>query len=158
MRSMSAVACPGPTTERLDPQAARRSPAATDEQLEFALHAGRMGSWELDVAAGRFTTSEYCRVVFGLGPDAPFDTTVEDVRALVLPEDRQETPGRPSTDAIAERTEMEVEYRTYRPDGSIGWVLARGRAAYENGRAVRMAGISLDITERRRRPSTAKCC
>ncbi len=119
----------------------------TEQQLEFALHAGRMGSWELDLAARRFKTSEYCRVVFGLGPDDPFDT-VDDLLALVHPDDRQKRQDAISR-AIAEHAEMEVEYRTRRPDGSIGWVLARGRAVYENGEAVRMAGISLDITARK---------
>ncbi len=119
----------------------------TEEQLEFALRAGRMGSWELDLATRRFTTSEYCRVVFGLGPNEPFDT-VEDLTALIVPEDRQKRTDAIAK-AIAEHTELEVEYRTYRPDGSIGWVLARGRADYVDGRAVRMAGISMDITARR---------
>jgi two-component sensor histidine kinase len=119
----------------------------TEQQLEFALHAGRMGSWELDLATGRFTTSEYCRVVFGLGPGDPFET-VADLVALIHPDDRQKRQAAIER-AIAGRTEMEIEYRTLRPGGEIGWVLARGRAAYENGGAVRMAGISLDITERR---------
>ncbi|HLZ76354.1 sensor histidine kinase [Phenylobacterium sp.] len=141
MKTASATP-PGETTER--PDAALRQ---TEEQLEFALHAGRMGSWELDLATRRFTTSEYCRVVFGLGPDDPFET-VEDLTALIVPEDRQKRQDAIAR-AIADHTEMEVEYRTHRPDGSIGWVLARGRAAYEDGRAVRMAGISLDITDRR---------
>jgi len=119
----------------------------TEQQLQFALHAGRMGSWELDLAARRFKTSEYCRVVFGLGPDDPFDT-VDDLLALVHPDDRQKRQDAVNR-AIAEHSEMEVEYRTHRPDGSIGWVLARGRAVYEDGQAVRMAGISLDITARK---------
>jgi two-component sensor histidine kinase len=119
----------------------------TDRQLEFALHAGRMGSWELDLVAGRFTTSEYCRTVFGLGPEAPFES-IADLVAIVHPDDRQKRQDAVDR-AIADGTEMEVEYRTLRPDGTVGWVLARGRAAYEGGRAVLMAGISLDITERR---------
>jgi PAS domain S-box-containing protein len=134
---------------RRDPVVGRRDAALrqTEEQLEFALHAGRMGSWELDLATRRFTTSEFCRVVFGLGPDEPFET-VEDLNALILPEDREKRQDAIAR-AIADHTEMEVEYRTLRPDGSVGWVLARGRAAYEDGRAVRMAGISMDITARR---------
>jgi two-component sensor histidine kinase len=124
-----------------------RGQAATDEQLEFALRAGRMGSWEFDIAAGLFTTSAYCRVVFGLGPDDPFDR-IEDLLALVHPDDRAKRQAAIDK-AVAEHGEMEVEYRTFRPDGSIGWVLARGRAVYEDGRAVRMAGISMDVTARK---------
>ncbi|SFK68078.1 HWE histidine kinase domain-containing protein, partial [Caulobacter sp. UNC279MFTsu5.1] len=45
--------------------------------------------------------------------------------------------------------DLEVEYRTLRSDGQIAWILARGRAAFEDGRAVRLAGVSLDITARK---------
>ena len=51
--------------------------------------------------------------------------------------------------AIATGEDLDVEYRIVKPDGEIGWILARGRAAFEDGKAVRLAGISLDITERR---------
>src|SRR5207244_11968041 len=40
--------------------------------------------------------------------------------------------------------------RTMWPDGTIRWVASRGRAYYdESGRAVRMSGAALDITERK---------
>ena len=45
------------------------------------------GRWELDVTARRFTTSQYCRIVFALGPDDAFER-VEDLEALIHPEDR----------------------------------------------------------------------
>src|SRR5579859_855031 len=98
MKTASATP-PGETTER--PDAALRQ---TEEQLEFTLHAGRMGSWELDLATRRFTTSEYCRVVFGLGPDDPFET-VEDLTALIVPEDRQKRQDAIAR-AIADHTEI----------------------------------------------------
>src|SRR5260221_13057127 len=85
---------------------AGRGKAATDQQLEFALRAGRMGSWELDIAAARFTTSEYCRVVFGLRPDDPFET-VHGLVALVHPDDRKKRQDAIDR-AIATATEMEA--------------------------------------------------
>ena len=106
-----------------------------------------MGSWELDLVTRRFTTSEYCRVVFGLGPDDPFESW-DDVVQLVHPDDRSKRDDA-FRHALATKGEMEVEYRSRRPDGAYGWVLARGRAAYEDGTAVRIAGISMDITARR---------
>lgn len=135
-------------TRRDEPEAPSRDDLRQSErQLEYALRAGRMGSWQYDFAARRFQTSEYCRVVFGLPPEHPFDT-IEDLLALIHPDDvalRQAAVDR----AVAHDEEMEVEYRTFRPDGSIGWVLARGRAVRRDGVAVGMTGISLDITERR---------
>jgi PAS domain S-box-containing protein len=119
----------------------------TQQQLEFALDAGRLGSWEFDVASGLFSSSAHARAIFGLGPDDPFER-LEDVVARVHPDDRERRQ------AAIDRTlstgeDFEVEYRTLRPDGRIGWLLARGRAALEDGQAVRLAGISLDITARK---------
>lgn len=119
----------------------------TQQRLEFALDAARLGSWEFDVASGRYTSAAHSREIFGLGPDAPFERA-EDVAKLVHPEDRARRQ-QAIDHAIATGEDMDIEYRTLRPDGQIGWVLARGRAAFEGGRAVRLAGISLDITARK---------
>ncbi|HEY3799526.1 MAG TPA: HWE histidine kinase domain-containing protein [Caulobacteraceae bacterium] len=119
----------------------------TEAQLEFALWAGKLGSWSLDLRTRRYTFSDYCRVNFGLGPDDPFDT-YEDVAARIHPDDR-EPRHRAIETAIATGADLDVEYRILRPDGRIGWILARGRASFEDGLAVRLAGISLDITDRK---------
>lgn len=119
----------------------------TEQQLAFALQAGRMGSWEMDVATGAITTSPSCRTVFGVGPDDRFDHN-DDVLALVHPEDLK--PRQEAIDqAVAAQTDLEIEFRIVRPDGRVGWILTRGQAAYEDGRPVRFAGVSLDITARK---------
>jgi signal transduction histidine kinase len=119
----------------------------SEQQLEFALQAGRMGSWELDIVSGRLATSEYCRTIFGLVPGDPFER-YEDIIARVHPDDKKKRQDAVDH-AIATGADLEVEHRILMPDGSIGWVLTRGRAAYEKGRAVRAAGVSLDITARK---------
>jgi PAS domain S-box-containing protein len=116
----------------------------TEQQLELALHAGRMGSWELDLVSGQVTASESCRAIFGQRIDNPLDMT-----AGVHPDDQARRR------AAVERTvtsgaDLEVEYRTLRPDGKEVWVLTRGRATLEDGRPVRIAGVSLDITDRKK--------
>ena len=58
------------------------------QQLEFALEAGRLGSWELDVASNRLVSSEYCRTIFGLTAEDPFER-YEDIVARVHPDDRK---------------------------------------------------------------------
>ena len=126
---------------------ARAALSHTEQQLEFALSAGRLGSWEVDLSTGMYTISDYCRINFGLGPDDPFDH-FEDVAALVHPDDRARRQAALDR-AIHAGEDLDVEYRVVRPNGQVGWILARGRAMYENGVAVRLAGISLDITERK---------
>jgi hypothetical protein len=53
--------------------------------------------------------------------------------------------------AIAERSDLDLEHRAVRQDGQIGWVLIRGHASYdEAGQPLRLAGVSLDVTDRKR--------
>jgi PAS domain S-box-containing protein len=54
------------------------------------------------------------------------------------------------TEALATHTDYEAEYRVVYPNGSIHWLVARGRGIYnEAGQPVRMLGVILDISEQR---------
>jgi len=120
----------------------------SEQQLELALRAGRLGSWALDLESGRLTASEFVRANFGLQPGEPFDSE-SDLVARVHPGDRQRRQ-RELDSAIAQRTDLESEYRTLTPDGETRWILVRGRATYrEDGAPIRMTGVSLDITARK---------
>jgi two-component sensor histidine kinase len=50
---------------------------------------------------------------------------------------------------VRAKADLEIEFRIVKPNGQVGWVLTRGQGIYEDGRAVRFAGVSLDITARR---------
>src|SRR5262249_18991466 len=43
-----------------------------------------------------------------------------------------------------------TEFRIIRPDGEVRWILSRGRTITLNGKAVRMAGVAMDVTGRKR--------
>jgi two-component system CheB/CheR fusion protein len=117
------------------------------DSLAFALEAGRLGSWQLDLATGEFPCSPLCKKNFGLPPNASLSQS----RLLeqVHPDD-QPYVEQALRETIEHGTACHVEYRNVWPDGTVHWVQLRGRAAYdEQGRPVRMAGVSLDITERK---------
>ena len=120
----------------------------TEQQLELALEAGRLGSWDYDLATGRVIASDYCRFNFGVGLADPFER-YEDVVARVHPLDR-EMRQQALDRAVLTGSDLEIEHRVVRPDGQIGWLLVRGRAVYQGGRAVRISGVSLDITDRKK--------
>jgi PAS domain S-box-containing protein len=131
--------------------AAQRSRAAlrqSEQQLEFALHAGRLGSWAVDLETGALTASEFFRANFGLGPDDPL-AREDDLEPYIHPEDR-DSQRQVRERAIRDGTDLETEYRTRSPDGVMRWILVRGQAVYdEAGMANRIAGVSLDITARK---------
>jgi PAS domain S-box-containing protein len=133
--------------EALADSQARLQPA--QQRLQFALESSRLGSWELDVETRAYESSELCRANYGRAPGEPFG--FEDLVAAIHPEDR---PRMLSAIEAAIRTggDYDAEYRVIHPSGETRWVQARGRAAQiaDAGGVRRMAGVSLDVTERKR--------
>lgn len=130
---------------------ARRAAAelrASESRLKFALKAGRMGTWDLELSSLRLACSDTCKANYGRGPDEPF--TYEDLAAAVLPDDRPIWQ-KVVQGAAARGTDFEVEYRVRWPDGSIRWVHVRGSCATgPQGQVTTMSGVSFDITDRKR--------
>jgi PAS domain S-box-containing protein len=120
-----------------------------EERLKFALDAGRLGSWELDVETRAYLASDICKANYGRAPEDDFGFA--DLVASVHPGDRERMT-LAIEDAIRHGAEYEIEYRVRIPSGDTRWVHARGRAAQtaDHGGARRMAGVSLDITDRKR--------
>ncbi|WP_395672629.1 HWE histidine kinase domain-containing protein [Phenylobacterium sp.] len=133
--------------EALADSQARLEPAR--ERLQFALESGRLGSWELDVETRAYDASELCRANYGRKPDEPFG--FEDLVASIHPDDRPRMLAAMET-AIRTGGDYDIEYRVIHPSGETRWVQARGRAAQVAGAGGvrRMAGVSLDVTERKR--------
>ena len=130
---------------------ARRAAAelrASESRLKFALKAGRMGTWDLDLSSLRLTCSDTCKANYGRGPDEPF--TYEDLAAAVLADDRPIWQ-KVVQGAAARGNDFEVEYRVRWPDGSIRWVHVRGSCTTgAQGQVATMSGVSFDITDRKR--------
>jgi PAS domain S-box-containing protein len=129
-------------------QRSRAALAQSEKQLEFALQAGRLGSWAIDLATGELTVSEFFKANFGLGPDVLL-TREADLAQYIHPDDRErELASR--VRAIADGADLDVEYRTLSPENELRWILVRGQAFFDElGRATRMVGVSLDITARK---------
>ena len=127
---------------------ARAALRQSEQQLEFALNAGRLGSWELNLETGRLVASEFFRANFGLAPGDTFERYAE-LLSRIHPDDRPNQELAVDR-AIEDGTDLDIEYRTLKPNGETGWTLVRGRALYDPGGApVRLAGVSLDITARK---------
>ena len=122
--------------------------ALSEERLRFTQEAGRIGSWTLDLATMSLESSDGCKANFGRDPGADF--TYEAWIEGVHPDDRARMRDAISS-AIAGQTHYDHEYRITYPDGAVHWIHARGHASYQpDGRPLTIAGISLDITDRRR--------
>ena len=114
-----------------------------DERLRFALAAGRLGAWEVDFDSGEMTCSDICKANYGRSTEGPFGYA--DLFDTIHPDDRDRVRAAVA-DARTGRCDYDTEYRTLWPDGTVHWVLVRGRRTGPG----RMSGVSLDITDRKR--------
>lgn len=115
-------------------------------QLDLAVAAAGLGVWEWDQETGVVLWSTELERLFGIEPGS-FDGTFERYLDLLHPDDRDEVAA-----AIEDgmRTGAHrVEHRILLPDGSLRWVEGRGAVTRDqSGKAVGMAGVTIDITER----------
>jgi PAS domain S-box-containing protein len=119
-----------------------------EERLSFALSAAKLGSWELDLATRDLFTTDIYKANWGRAATDEF--SYDTLLAAIHPDDRA-MHERAVADAIASGGTLDIEYRNIWPDGTTHWVRVRGQAVYDkDGTATHMAGISLDITDRKR--------
>src|SRR5690606_24347511 len=120
----------------------------SQQRLELALDAGRMGIWEWNISSGKVTWSPGLEEIHGLEPGS-FPGTFEAYQEDIHPSDKPRV-----LDSIRQTLEngheLHFEYRLLWPDGSIHWVEARGKVFRdESGQPVRMIGVCMDITPRK---------
>lgn len=120
----------------------------SNERLSLALQAGRLGYWEMDPITRQLHASDIFKANWGRKPGDSFD--YEALKAALHPDDLEMHETMVNR-AIDSRGDLDVEYRNIWPDGTTHWLRVRGHAVYDKaGKPVRMAGISLDITDRKR--------
>lgn len=127
----------------------------SERELRFTLQAGRLGAWMLDLSNDELTTSQTWRENFGRDPKAPF--THQQMLDAVHPSDRARVADA-MTDSIATGADYDIEYRVVTLTGELRWVLIRARPAYtDDGTPLRMTGVSIDITDRKREEVNKGC-
>jgi PAS domain S-box-containing protein len=115
------------------------------ERLRFALSAGRLGSWEVDLGTGVMECSDICKAHFGRAADSLF--TYEGLIEATHADDRDRVRAAFGA-AKSSGKDCDVECRMVWPDGTVHWVLVRGRVDRDS--PLRMSGVSLDMSERKR--------
>jgi PAS domain S-box-containing protein len=114
-------------------------------KLRMALEVGKLGAWERDIETNELTIDAACKANLGVPADEAL--THEELEKLYHPGDVERIQQAISY-ALATKTDFNIEHRIIRRDGRIGRILVRGGAVYENGKPVRMIGVTQDVTER----------
>ncbi|WP_152050496.1 hybrid sensor histidine kinase/response regulator [Tautonia marina] len=120
----------------------------SEERLRLALQAARMGTWYWEIQNDRIDWSDNLVEVLGVSRGT-FNASVEGFRQLIHPEDRDRVENAVSR-ALSERSGDEIEFRVCRPDGSVVWLLGKGKVESDaDNHPVRMLGLVMDITARK---------
>jgi PAS domain S-box-containing protein len=119
-----------------------------NNRLKMANKSMRLGVWELDIVSGRVLWDEQMFKMHGLdGKDGSFDTS--NWNALVHPDDLELTK-QAVHDAIAGIRDYSIEYRVVHNDGDYRYIHATAiTESGPNGKAIRIIGISHDITQQK---------
>src|SRR6202051_2388824 len=121
----------------------------SEQRRSLALAAGSMGSWDWDWTNGDWMWDEGQFHIFGVDPKT-FVVTTANVEALLHPDDVDQL-----RKAIAQLNKggrtYEAQFRVKRPDGEVCWCVGTAAATVDKaGRVVRVSGVTVDITERKR--------
>jgi diguanylate cyclase (GGDEF)-like protein/PAS domain S-box-containing protein len=127
---------------------AERALGESEDRLKLAMEAAHMGLWYWDAASDDFTYSDGLNTLFGRSIGAPHvdyrllqETLHPDDRGLLQATLRH---------AVKAGQDFQIDCRVVWPDGSSHWVANRGQVHRgPDGRALRLVGIAMDITERK---------
>jgi two-component system, LuxR family, sensor kinase FixL len=116
-----------------------------DEELALATEAASIGVWSRDFARHEFWATDHWRTQHGFANADPLDLDVFLQR--LHPDDRELTR---QTFIARDRTpgRQQIQYRVPLPGGQIRWIASQCRVEFNrDGKAIRMRGVSLDITQ-----------
>lgn len=124
----------------------------SEERYALAITGSRGGHWVWEAETDGLFVSGTVNELFGLPPDTRATTRSAYFAQVTLhPDDaeRVRRVGDSFRDPSVPR--IDFEYRILLKDGSVRWILTRAQAFREaDGRGLRVAGVSVDVTERKR--------
>ena len=119
------------------------------ERNRLATSAAKVGVWDWNIQTGDFYLDPNIKAILGYDDDE-IPNDVEIWVKYVHPEDSKAVMEAAQACLDGKTAKYIFEHRMLHKDGSIRWILVRGKAIRdENGNAVRMIGTDTDITDRK---------
>ena len=119
----------------------------SEERLNLALAASRMGVWEWDIRSNAVFWSPECHKIYGV---ENFGGSLDSFISILLPEDAPIFTSMIDK-ALADKGVYSAEYRINGPNGKTVWISDLGQVYFEEtGEPLRMVGIAQDITARKK--------
>jgi signal transduction histidine kinase/sensor domain CHASE-containing protein len=120
------------------------------ERLALAIEGSSQALFDWDVATGKVVLGEQWSRMIG-GGDGILVTTIDDLQALVHPDDLAQARQQAAELVRGQRSVYHVEYRVRSATGGWLWISSRAKVVERDaaGEATRVAGTNVDITERK---------
>jgi PAS domain S-box-containing protein len=119
------------------------------ERNKLATSAAKVGVWDWNIETGDFYLDPNIKAILGYTDDE-IPNDIEVWVKFVHPEDSEAVMETAQACLDGKIPKYIFEHRMLHKDGSIRWILARGRAIRDtNGNAVRLIGTDTDITDRK---------
>jgi PAS domain S-box-containing protein len=120
----------------------------SEEQRRLTMDFTHIGSWNWNIVENTVDWNDNHARLLGLVP-GEVESSYQAWRDRVHPEDIHRIEQAVAA-ALATHTDFEAEYRVIYPNGSIHWLVGRGRGIYNAaGQPLRMLGVILDISDRK---------
>ena len=120
------------------------------ERLALAVEGSNQALFDWDLVTGKVVlTGQWSRIVGGDGMDAAVATTIAELLALVHPDDLPHVKQQSAGLVRGEILFYQVDHRVRTSSGGWRWIASRAKVVDRDplGRAVRVAGTNVDITE-----------
>lgn len=118
-----------------------------EQRLRWALQAAGGGAWEWDLRSGLAWWSNEMYALWGVEPGTPM--RLEGSLDVIDPRDRESVRATVE-EAIAGQGDYHCEFRIRHPACGVRWMASDGRVICgDDGEAVALLGLTLDITERK---------
>ena len=120
------------------------------ERLKLTLNAAQIGIWDWEIEGGEVTWSENVASLFGM-ETGEFDGRYETYLSFIHPDDLSKRQQAIDDALSGATTDYFAANRIIWPSGEIRWLEGKGKVYRdEKGKAVRMAGTVVDVTEKKR--------
>lgn len=137
-------------------QALQAELRSANERLAQALRAARAGFFDWDMKANVIYRSPELAALVGVAPGVS-EWTRESWLQRIAPEDRSKVEEIERQCIEQGRKNVDLEFRAHLPGAGIRWLGRQGALYYdEQGAPVRMIGINMDVTERKRAEKLAE--
>jgi PAS domain S-box-containing protein len=128
-----------------------------EEIFGLALNSASADVWEMNIKTGTLKYGKRWDRRMGYS-DGEVDETMKDIQSYVHPEDLERTINDLKAFIAGKKDIYETECRLRKKSGEYIWVVSRGTAIEydEDGKPFRLAGVNIDITERKEKEAFIK--